>query len=68
MKTYNLRNMKSVYNRQKEKWKKHKWIYLGIVSSLKNHTLATLNAISSTQTKFNRINRFLVIIGHHLVK
>jgi len=68
MKTYNLTDLTSVYNRQKEKWKKYKWIYLGIVSASENHKLATLNVIGSTESKFEIINRFLLIIGHHLIK
>jgi hypothetical protein len=38
-------NLTSVYNRQNEKWKKYKSIYLGNVAGFKNHILATLNAI-----------------------
>jgi len=45
MKIYNLKDLTSVYNKQTKKWKKYKLISLGIVSALKNHILATLNAI-----------------------
>jgi hypothetical protein len=68
MKTYNPTDLTSVYNRQTKRWKKYKWIYLGIVSALNNHILATLNAISYTQSKINRIDIFPVIIGHHFIK
>jgi len=41
---------------------------MGIFSALKNHILTTLNAISQTQSKVNRIDIFLVITGHQFVK